>query len=118
MEDTSSPKSMTSKNGLSIIGLLLFIVPVKLAALRFYSLHMFTQNAHFPFGGIVRWFDSHFANFEQDPIITATILILALGSIVTSAIGYNTANKTFKLLSAIVIGVSSVVIVLQLLMVF
>jgi hypothetical protein len=116
MEDTPSQNDTHFRNGFSIIGLLLGIVPIKLLALRFLSLQMFSQNADVPFRGIVRWFDSRFANFGHDLIITAIILILASGSLVTSVIGYGAANKTFKILSAFVIGVTSVIIVLQILM--
>ncbi len=117
MEDPSSSKNTKPRNRLSIIGLLLFVVPLKLAALRLYSLHVFTQNAHIPFQAMVRSFDSHFANFEQDPIITTIILIVATASLWISIMGFNAASKTFRLLNALVTGGSSVIIVLQILMI-
>ena len=118
MEDTSSPNVVSPQNKLSIIGLLLFIVALKLAAIRFFSLHGFNQNKHIPFQETIRWFDSHFANYLQDPVLTAIILILAAISLVVSITGYKLANKTFKLVSTFVIGVSSIIIVLQVLLMF
>lgn len=118
MEDVSSAMGTNPRSRLSIVGLLLFIVPMILAGLRFCSLHLFSQNARFPFRGIAGLVDSHFANYFQDPDITAIILISAVGSLSLSLVGYRAANKMFKLVSVFVVGFSSVIIVLQIVMMF